>query len=286
MPQPRPCRSARCSPTTAASSAAPTTIPTNSIWTHGIDHRRTKVRTPKTNGFVERFNGTVLDSSSWTCRETFYDSVEALQADPARMAGPLQHRTAAPRIPQHGPTTSRNCHVVRKPRRLRGQIVPWPQAPQETGLNTLRDTFPEIASWSEVSVEYARCVGQGSKSPAKVKQNSRDSWPRCCAPLAPGRTRLSAWKFSFWTFATHRQPMGCPLRCRRRRTVMQHRTDLRVVERPIERGAPTITPPTHPCRGKQQVAFYGSRAPRCHLDREGPSASPHNPPGSSATRCR
>ena len=28
---------------------------------NGIEHRRTKVRTPRTNGFVERFNGTVLD---------------------------------------------------------------------------------------------------------------------------------------------------------------------------------------------------------------------------------
>jgi transposase InsO family protein len=28
---------------------------------NGIEHRRTRVRSPKTNGFVERFNGTVLD---------------------------------------------------------------------------------------------------------------------------------------------------------------------------------------------------------------------------------
>ena len=36
---------------------------------NGIEHRRTNVRTPKTNGFVERFN------------ETVYESVEALHAD-------------------------------------------------------------------------------------------------------------------------------------------------------------------------------------------------------------
>ena len=49
---------------------------------NGIEHRRTKVRTPKTNGFVERFNGTVLDElSRVTMRETFYETVEALQAD-------------------------------------------------------------------------------------------------------------------------------------------------------------------------------------------------------------
>jgi transposase InsO family protein len=41
---------------------------------NGIEHRRTKVRSPKTNGFVERFNGTVLDEFFRVkMRETFYD---------------------------------------------------------------------------------------------------------------------------------------------------------------------------------------------------------------------
>jgi transposase InsO family protein len=49
---------------------------------NGIEHRRTKVRTPKTNGFVERFNGTVLDEFfRATMRETFYETVDALQTD-------------------------------------------------------------------------------------------------------------------------------------------------------------------------------------------------------------
>ena len=49
---------------------------------NGIEHRRTKVRTPKTNGFVERFNGTVLDKFfRIKMRETIYESVEALQTD-------------------------------------------------------------------------------------------------------------------------------------------------------------------------------------------------------------
>lgn len=49
---------------------------------NGIEHRRTRVRTPRTNGFVERFNSTVLDEFfRVTMRDTFYDSVEALQAD-------------------------------------------------------------------------------------------------------------------------------------------------------------------------------------------------------------
>ena len=49
---------------------------------NGIEHRRTRVRTPRTNGFVERFNGTVLDEFfRLALRDTFYDSVEAMQAD-------------------------------------------------------------------------------------------------------------------------------------------------------------------------------------------------------------
>lgn len=49
---------------------------------NGIEHRRTRVKTPKTNGFVERFNGTVLDEFFRVkMRETFYESVETLQTD-------------------------------------------------------------------------------------------------------------------------------------------------------------------------------------------------------------
>ncbi|RWR04677.1 helix-turn-helix domain-containing protein [Paenirhodobacter populi] len=61
---------------------------------NGIEHRRIKVRTPKSeplsaigprtiaSGFVERFNGTVLDEFfRIKMRETLYDSVEAMQAD-------------------------------------------------------------------------------------------------------------------------------------------------------------------------------------------------------------
>lgn len=36
---------------------------------NGIEHRRTKVKTPKTNGFVERSNGTVLDEFRLKMRE-------------------------------------------------------------------------------------------------------------------------------------------------------------------------------------------------------------------------
>lgn len=47
-----------------------------------IVHRRTKVATPRTNGFVERFNRTVLDEFfREVFREKFYVSVEELQVD-------------------------------------------------------------------------------------------------------------------------------------------------------------------------------------------------------------
>lgn len=47
-----------------------------------IEHRRTKVRSPQTNGFIERFNRTALDEFFRIAfRTTFYESVEHLQTD-------------------------------------------------------------------------------------------------------------------------------------------------------------------------------------------------------------
>jgi transposase InsO family protein len=47
-----------------------------------IEHRKTKVRTPRTNGFVERFDGTVLEEFFRPAMHAkLCDSVEALQAD-------------------------------------------------------------------------------------------------------------------------------------------------------------------------------------------------------------
>lgn len=47
-----------------------------------IKHKRTKVRKPQTNGFVERFHRTVLDEFfRLAFRSKMYESVEALQAD-------------------------------------------------------------------------------------------------------------------------------------------------------------------------------------------------------------
>ena len=49
---------------------------------NGIERRRTNAKSPRTSGFVEHFNGTVLDEFFRVkMRETFYDTVEALQAD-------------------------------------------------------------------------------------------------------------------------------------------------------------------------------------------------------------
>jgi len=47
-----------------------------------IEHRRTKVKSPRTNGFVERFNKTALNEFFRKAfREKFYETVESLQKD-------------------------------------------------------------------------------------------------------------------------------------------------------------------------------------------------------------
>jgi transposase InsO family protein len=47
-----------------------------------IEHRHTQVRRPQTNGFVERFQGTVLDEFfRMAFRTKLYETVEALQTD-------------------------------------------------------------------------------------------------------------------------------------------------------------------------------------------------------------
>ena len=47
-----------------------------------IEHRKTRVGSPRTNGFVERFNGTVLEEFFRpTMSRQLYESVEALQTD-------------------------------------------------------------------------------------------------------------------------------------------------------------------------------------------------------------
>ena len=49
---------------------------------HDIEHRTTKVRSPRTNGFVERMNRTLLDEHfRIKGREKRYESAEKIQAD-------------------------------------------------------------------------------------------------------------------------------------------------------------------------------------------------------------
>lgn len=60
-----------------------------------IEHRTTKVRHPQTNGFVERFNRTVLDEFFRTAfRTKFYESVQSLQDDPDKWL--VQYNTERP----------------------------------------------------------------------------------------------------------------------------------------------------------------------------------------------
>jgi transposase InsO family protein len=48
----------------------------------GIEHRTTKVRSPQTNGFVERMNRTLLDECFRVAgRTTWYENIEQIQAD-------------------------------------------------------------------------------------------------------------------------------------------------------------------------------------------------------------
>ena len=61
---------------------------------NGIAHRRTKVRTPKTNGFVERFNSTVLDE----CFRVKMRECGAAAGRFRRLAGSLQQRAAPSRV--------------------------------------------------------------------------------------------------------------------------------------------------------------------------------------------
>jgi transposase InsO family protein len=64
-----------------------------------IDHTRTKVKSPQTNGIVERFHKTVLNEFYRVAfRRKIYSGIEQLQADQRRLAARVQ-RVAAPSGP-------------------------------------------------------------------------------------------------------------------------------------------------------------------------------------------
>jgi transposase InsO family protein len=64
---------------------------------NGIEQRRARVKSPKTNGFVARFTGTVLDEFFRVkMRETVYETVDALQAD--LDAWLVHHNTERPHL--------------------------------------------------------------------------------------------------------------------------------------------------------------------------------------------
>ncbi len=88
---------------------------------NGINHRRIKAHTAKTNGFVEHFNGTVLyEFFRVKTHETFDDSVDALRADlDVWLVHYNTESDVAPsRLSKHRPNTHGSRHVSRKPRRL------------------------------------------------------------------------------------------------------------------------------------------------------------------------
>jgi hypothetical protein len=77
-------------------------------WSHhtlcfGILHRKTRVGSPRTNGFVERFDGIVLEEffRPKMCSQPYQSGCPA--GRPRCLAAPLQPRAPAPRLPQPGP---------------------------------------------------------------------------------------------------------------------------------------------------------------------------------------
>ena len=118
------CRCGRCSPTTAASSAAPSaTLTKLYLALNEIEHRTTRVGSPKTNGFVERFNGTVLQEFFRPAmHRKLYGKRRGPAGRPRRLAAPLQPRPAPPRLPQPGPPAVGHDRAIRQTRRLRGHL--------------------------------------------------------------------------------------------------------------------------------------------------------------------
>ncbi len=142
-----------------------------------IEHRETKVGRPRANGFVERFNGTVLEEVfEPKMRETFYDSVDALQAD-------LISATAIRAV---GPGTRSSCSSAKEVKRTveRRQCRRWalggPKAPR-----TFLSPLPQAAcaasllacTTSPSSPRSTRAVWRSGRLPARMSSAS-GSWTR------------------------------------------------------------------------------------------------------------
>ncbi len=73
---------------------------------HEIKHRKTKVRSPRTNGFVERMNRTLLDECfRIKGREKWYETPEEIQRDLDEYLAYLQPRAQPPGLSLEGPHT-------------------------------------------------------------------------------------------------------------------------------------------------------------------------------------
>jgi transposase InsO family protein len=74
------------------------------------------------NGFVERFNGTLLEEFFRPAlHQKLYDSVASLQADLDAWLRHYNHERPPPRLSQPGPSTLGNDRPIRQTRSLRGQ---------------------------------------------------------------------------------------------------------------------------------------------------------------------
>ena len=75
---------------------------------NGIEHRKTRIATPQTNGFAERFNRTVRKSFRHSLKtETLYQRGRTPEGS-GRMAQVLQLPETSSGISQHGKASDRN----------------------------------------------------------------------------------------------------------------------------------------------------------------------------------
>jgi transposase InsO family protein len=112
----------------------------------GIEHRRTKVRTPRTNGFVERMNRTLLDECFRIAgRTTWYTDISEIQRDldifmekynlrrshPGVQTQGQNPSSGTPRGPRHRRASTARLHCGKggnSGRKSAGRVVAAPEA--------------------------------------------------------------------------------------------------------------------------------------------------------------